>query len=107
MSGEHGDGIVRSEFIPLMLGESNYELIKAVKHIFDPHAIFNPGKIIDSLPMDQNLRYQPDRKEPEIDTYMDFSTDQGILRAVEKCNGSGDCRKTTKMQRVAPTLPPR
>ena len=103
MSGEHGDGIVRSEFIPLMLGESNYELIKAVKHIFDPHAIFNPGKIIDSLPMDQNLRYQPDRKEPEIDTYMDFSADQGILRAVEKCNGSGDCRKTTTDATICPS----
>ena len=103
MSGEHGDGIVRSEFIPLMLGESNYELIKAVKHIFDPHAIFNPGKIIDSLPMDQNLRYQSDRKEPEIDTYMDFSADQGILRAVEKCNGSGDCRKTTTDATICPS----
>ena len=103
MSGEHGDGIVRSEFIPLMLGESNYELIKAVKHIFDPHAIFNPGKIIDSLPMDQNLRYQPDRIEPEIDTYMDFSADQGILRAVEKCNGSGDCRKTTTDATICPS----
>lgn len=103
MSGEHGDGIVRSEFIPLMLGESNYELIKAVKHIFDPHAIFNPGKIIDSLPMDQNLRYQPDRKEPEIDTYMDFSADEGILRAVEKCNGSGDCRKTTTDATICPS----
>jgi FAD/FMN-containing dehydrogenase/Fe-S oxidoreductase len=103
MSGEHGDGIVRSEFIPLMLGESNYELIKAVKHIFDPYAIFNPGKIIDSLPMDQNLRYQSDRKEPEIDTYMDFSADQGILRAVEKCNGSGDCRKTTTDATICPS----
>ena len=103
MSGEHGDGIVRSEFIPLMLGESNYELIKAVKHLFDPHAIFNPGKIIDSLPMDQNLRYQSDRKEPEIDTYMDFSADQGILRAVEKCNGSGDCRKTTTDATICPS----
>ena len=103
MSGEHGDGIVRSEFIPLILGESNYELIKEVKHIFDPHSIFNPGKIIDSLPMDQNLRYQPDRKEPEIDTYMDFSADQGILRAVEKCNGSGDCRKTTTDATICPS----
>ena len=95
MSGEHGDGIVRSEFIPLMLGESNYELIKKIKQIFDPDSIFNPGKIVDPLPMDQNLRFQTDRKEPQVDTYMDFSADQGILRAVEKCNGSGDCRKTT------------
>jgi FAD/FMN-containing dehydrogenase/Fe-S oxidoreductase len=103
MSGEHGDGIVRSEFTPIMLGKSNYELIKAVKGIFDPHSIFNPGKIVDPLPMDQNLRYQPERKEPEIDTYMDFSSDQGILRAVEKCNGSGDCRKTTTDATICPS----
>ena len=62
MSGEHGDGIVRSEFISFMLGNSNYELIKEVKQIFDPFSIFNPGKIVDSLPMDKNLRYQPERK---------------------------------------------
>ena len=103
MSGEHGDGIVRSEFIPLMLGESNYELIQKIKQIFDPDSIFNPGKIVDPLPMDQNLRYQPDRKEPEIDTYMNFSSDQGILRAVEKCNGSGDCRKTTTNATICPS----
>ena len=53
--------------------------------------------------MDQNLRYQSDRKEPEIDTYMDFSADQGILRAVEKCNGSGDCRKTTTDATICPS----
>jgi Fe-S oxidoreductase len=103
MSGEHGDGIVRSEFIPLMLGEINYELIKKIKQIFDPYSIFNPGKIVEPLPMDQNLRYQPDRKEPEIDTYMNFSSDQGILRAVEKCNGSGDCRKTTTNATICPS----
>ena len=103
MSGEHGDGIVRSEFIPLMLGESNYELIKKIKQIFDPDSIFNPGKIVDPLPMDQNLRFQTDRKEPQVDTYMDFSADQGILRAVEKCNGSGDCRKTTTDATICPS----
>ena len=103
MSGEHGDGIVRSEFISFMLGNSNYELIKEVKQIFDPFSIFNPGKIVDSLPMDQNLRYQPERKEPDIDTFMDFNADQGILRAVEKCNGSGDCRKTTTDATICPS----
>ncbi len=103
MSGEHGDGIVRSEYIQLMLGENNYELIKSVKQIFDPVSIFNPGKIVASLPMDQNLRYQPDRKEPEINTYMDFSSDDGLLRAVEKCNGSGDCRKTTTDATICPS----
>ncbi len=93
LSGEHGDGIVRAEFIPLMIGEKNYELIRKVKYTFDPGNIFNKGKIVDALPMDQNLRYQPDRVEPEIETIQDFSDSMGILRAAEKCNGSGDCRK--------------
>ena len=96
-SGEHGDGIVRAEFIPLMIGEKNYELLKRVKSYFDPHNIFNPGKIVDAYPMDESLRYEIDRKEPEIATLMDFSDSEGILKAAEKCNGSGDCRKTEKM----------
>ncbi len=93
-SGEHGDGIVRAEFIPLMVGKNNYELFRRLKNSFDPKGIFNPGKIVDPYPMDQSLRYEVDREEPKIDTLMDFSGDQGILRAAEKCNGSGDCRKT-------------
>src|SRR5690606_31148187 len=71
-SGEHGDGIVRAEFIPLMIGQKNYELLKRVKTYFDPHNIFNPGKIVDPYPMDESLRYVVDRKEPEIKTLMDF-----------------------------------
>jgi FAD/FMN-containing dehydrogenase/Fe-S oxidoreductase len=93
MSGEHGDGIVRAEFIPLMIGQANYQLLKQIKSAFDPHNIFNPGKITDALPMDENLRYVPDRIEPEVETLMDFSSSLGILREAEKCNGSGDCRK--------------
>ena len=93
MSGEHGDGIVRSEFIPLMIGEQNYQILKRIKQAFDPNNIFNPGKIIDPLPMDDNLRYQKNREEPKIITVLDFSPSQGILRETEKCNGSGDCRK--------------
>ncbi|MBF8150678.1 FAD-binding protein [Winogradskyella sp. F6397] len=93
MSGEHGDGIVRSEFIPLMIGDANYEILKRIKSVFDPHTIFNPGKIVDAYPMDKNLRYEVDRKEPEIETLLDFSRSDGILREAEKCNGSGDCRK--------------
>ncbi|GAA4302021.1 FAD-binding and (Fe-S)-binding domain-containing protein [Aestuariibaculum suncheonense] len=93
MSGEHGDGIVRGEFIPLMIGDINYQILKRVKEAFDPDNIFNPGKIVDALPMDESLRYQPDRKEPKINTMMDFSSSLGILRETEKCNGSGDCRK--------------
>jgi FAD/FMN-containing dehydrogenase/Fe-S oxidoreductase len=93
-SGEHGDGIVRAEFIPLMIGQENYELLKRIKSYFDPHNIFNPGKIVDAYPMDESLRYAIDRKEPEIKTLLDFSDSEGILKAAEKCNGSGDCRKT-------------
>ena len=93
LSGEHGDGIVRGSFIPLMIGDKNYELLKTIKFTFDPKNIFNKGKIIDAFPMDQSLRYTVDRKEPKIDTLLDFSDSLGILRAAEKCNGSGDCRK--------------
>ena len=92
-SGEHGDGIVRAEFIPLMIGVKNYELLKRIKHTFDPYSVFNKGKIVDAFPMDKSLRYEVDRKEPEIETIQDFSDSLGILRATEKCNGSGDCRK--------------
>ncbi|MEJ6792668.1 MAG: FAD-linked oxidase C-terminal domain-containing protein [Lacinutrix sp.] len=92
-SGEHGDGIVRAEFIKIMIGDANYQLLKLIKTTFDPYNIFNPGKIVDPLPMDKNLRYQPNRLEPKIETIMDFSASEGILREAEKCNGSGDCRK--------------
>ncbi len=92
-SGEHGDGIVRAEFIPLMIGEANYQLLKRVKNTFDPNNIFNPGKIVDSFPMDESLRYEVDRTEPAIETLFDFSDSEGILKVAEKCNGSGDCRK--------------
>ncbi|MFS4456988.1 FAD-binding and (Fe-S)-binding domain-containing protein [Maribacter sp. 2304DJ31-5] len=96
-SGEHGDGIVRAEFIPLMIGESNYGLLRRIKSYFDPRGIFNPGKIVDPYPMDGSLRYEVDREEPEIKTLFDFSDSEGILKAAEKCNGSGDCRKTHHM----------
>jgi len=93
MSGEHGSGISRAEFIPVIVGEKNYALMKDLKTLFDPQNIFNPHKIVDPYPMDKNLRYEPDRKEPEISTLFDFTVEGGILRAAEKCNGSGDCRK--------------
>lgn len=93
LSGEHGDGIVRGEFLPFMIGESNYELLKRIKKVFDPNAIFNKGRITDTPKMDENLRMEAGREEPEIQTIQDFSDSLGILRLAEKCNGSGDCRK--------------
>ncbi len=97
-SGEHGDGIVRAEFIPLMIGERNYQLLKRIKSAFDPNSILNPGKIVDSYPMDKSLRYEVDRVEPQLNTLLDFSDNEGILKSAEKCNGSGDCRKSHNMK---------
>ncbi|MFT4983813.1 MAG: FAD/FMN-containing dehydrogenase/Fe-S oxidoreductase [Flavobacterium sp.] len=93
LSGEHGDGIVRGEFLPFMIGDKNYELLKRIKLAFDPNSVMNMGKIVNALKMDENLRFEPGREEPEIQTIQDFSDSMGILRAAEKCNGSGDCRK--------------
>ena len=97
LSGEHGDGRLRGEFIPLMIGNHNYELIKKIKFTWDPNNIFNAGKIIDTPPMNTSLRYIPGQIVPEIKTFFDFSSTQGIIRAVESCNGSGDCRKSFKI----------
>ena len=93
ISGEHGDGRLRAEFLEQMIGSDNYKLLERLKTTFDPNNILNPGKIISAVPMDEALRYTPGRKEPEISTFMDFSDSKGILRAAESCNGSGDCRK--------------
>lgn len=94
LSGEHGDGRLRGEFIPQMIGKHNYELIREIKQTWDPEHIFNPGKIVNTPPMDTYLRYEKDQETREIDTIMDFSDTLGYLRAAEQCNGSGDCRKT-------------
>lgn len=94
LSGEHGDGRLRGEFIPLMVGEHNYSLLKKVKAAWDPNNIFNANKIVDTPPMSTQLRYEPGRPTREIKTYFDFSSTQGILRATENCNGSADCRKS-------------
>ncbi|MCF8246693.1 MAG: FAD-binding protein [Saprospiraceae bacterium] len=93
LSGEHGDGRVRAEFIPMMLGDANYQLLRSIKKTWDPHGIFNPGKITDAPPMDVSLRYEVGAKPPEIETVMDFSDAGGFLHMAEKCNGSGDCRR--------------
>ncbi len=94
LSGEHGDGRLRGEFIPIILGTKNYELIKKIKQIWDPNNIFNPGKIVNTSPMDNQLRYVPGKPVNDIKTYFDFSDSKGYIRHVERCNGSGDCRKS-------------
>ena len=93
LSGEHGDGRLRGEFIKQMVGEHNYQLMKDVKRIWDPYNVFNPNKVVDTPPMDTFLRYTPGQQTPEFETTFRF-TDQNILQHAEQCNGSGDCRKT-------------
>lgn len=94
LSGEHGDGRLRGEFIPEMMGEINYNLFKKVKHIFDPENVFNKGKITETPAMNEFMRVDEEEKAPLVKTIFDFTDEEGILKLAEKCIGSGDCRKT-------------
>ena len=93
LSGEHGDGRLRGEFIKQMVGEKNYKLLKEIKKAWDPNNIFNPNKIVDTPPMNTMLRYKPGQQTPAFKTIFRFQN-QDILQHAEQCNGSGDCRKT-------------
>ena len=93
LSGEHGDGRLRGEFIRQMVGEKNYELFRRIKRTWDPENIFNPHKIVDTPSMNTMLRYTPGQKTPPFKTIFRFDK-QDILQHAEQCNGSGDCRKT-------------
>ncbi|MEI7550773.1 MAG: FAD-linked oxidase C-terminal domain-containing protein [Verrucomicrobiota bacterium] len=97
LSGEHGDGRLRGEFIRFMVGDACYAMMRRVKETFDPSGLLNPGKIIDTPPMDTSLRHAPGHPTPDYATIFNFDATQGLLRAAEKCNGSGDCRKTERM----------
>jgi len=93
LSGEHGDGRLRGEFIRQMVGEKNYQLLKQIKYTWDPDNIFNPNKIVDTPSMNSMLRYTPGQQTPAFKTVFRFYN-QDILQHAEQCNGSGDCRKT-------------
>ncbi len=94
LSGEHGDGRLRGEFIPLMVGERNFKMMRAVKDTWDPNGVFNKEKIIDTPPMNTFLRQTTTKQLESPETIYDFGDDGGILSHIEQCNGSGDCRKT-------------
>ncbi|MEY4487514.1 MAG: hypothetical protein RIQ79_22, partial [Verrucomicrobiota bacterium] len=94
LSGEHGDGRLRGEFIKFMVGDACYSMMRRVKETFDPHNTFNPGKVIDTPPMDTHLRHAVGHVETDFKTIFDFSATQGVLRAAEACTGVGECRKT-------------
>ena len=94
LSGEHGDGRLRGEFIPLMLGQHNYELIRKLKYTWDPQNILNPGKIVDTPSITDNLRILMGQPSFKANTLFDYAPHGDLLRSVEMCNGSGDCRKS-------------
>ena len=118
ISGEHGDGRLRGEFIPLLYGDETYQLMRQVKYCWDPQALFNPGKIVDTPKMDEGLRYQPSAvtgnlsqeignpsynwkaafDECRVEGATGAATQQqALVCTVEQCNGSGDCRKSQKI----------
>ncbi len=93
LSGEHGDGLVRSEWNEKMFGPAVYQAFREVKRAFDPHGLLNPGKVVDAAPMTENLRYGGGYKPVELPTVFDYSKQEGFVRSVEMCNGAGVCRK--------------
>jgi FAD/FMN-containing dehydrogenase len=96
LSGEHGDGRLRGEFIAEMIGDKNYRLLQELKSTWDPKHIFNPGKIVDTPPMNTSLRYAPGQQTPLLNTVFRYHG-QNVLQHAEQCNGSGDCRKSHLM----------
>ncbi len=117
LSGEHGDGRLRGEFIPLMYGNECYRLMREVKQCWDPHGIFNTGKITDTPPMDEFLRfstnqeYELEKQIGQDNTYFNWraafdeckvqgasgvkSQAHALMCSIEQCNGAGDCRKSS------------
>jgi FAD/FMN-containing dehydrogenase/Fe-S oxidoreductase len=94
VSGEHGDGLVRSAFLRQAFGDDLYEAFRHVKRTFDPDNLFNPGKIVDAPPITENLRFGADYQTPVPATFFDYDDYGGLGRAVEMCSGVGACRKT-------------
>lgn len=108
LSGEHGDGRLRGEFIPLMYGDEVYQMMRKVKSTWDPAGVFNTGKIVDTPPMDEYLRYLLNEESSYIlpeNTYFKWnwefshgeSSPYAMLCSIEQCNGAGACRKSSSM----------
>src|SRR5690625_7141511 len=95
VSSEHGDGIVRAWLTEPLVGPELYEVYRRVKQIFDPENVLNPGKVVDALPLTENLRIGPGYETRPFDEELDWSADGGVARSVEVCSGNGACRKLT------------
>jgi FAD/FMN-containing dehydrogenase/Fe-S oxidoreductase len=94
LSGEHGDGLVRSEWNRKMFGDAIYDGFRQVKRAFDPENVLNPGKVVDAPAMEENLRFTPGHVVIDPPTVFDYSKQGGFFRSIELCNGAGVCRKT-------------
>lgn len=93
LSGEHGDGQAKAEFLPIMFGEELMRAFREFKAIWDPLNRMNPGKLIDAYRADENLRMGPDYQPLQLHTHFAFSGDNGnFSNAVERCIGMGKCR---------------
>lgn len=93
MTGEHGDGLVRSEWLERLYGPRIVQAFREVKQAFDPHNLFNPRKIVDPLPMDERLRYAAHPRSVPLQTYFDYSTHGSLQGLVNMCSGVGQCRQ--------------
>ena len=93
LSGEHGDGLVRSPFMERMFGPALYGAFRQIKRTFDPDGIFNPGKIVDAPPIAANLRYGLAYRTQSVATMFDYQEHGSFAQAVEMCSGLGACRK--------------
>ncbi|MEM1446708.1 MAG: FAD-linked oxidase C-terminal domain-containing protein [Planctomycetota bacterium] len=94
-AGEHGDGMVRGEFIPRFFGDQLYEAFRQLKRVFDPHNLMNPGKLVDAPSMTDPsiLRYGDQYRVAEVPSHYHYRDQGGFRLAVEQCNGVGACRK--------------
>lgn len=96
LSGEHGDGQAKAEFLPIMFGERLITAFEQFKAIWDPSGNMNPRKVVNPYRMDENLRYGPDYKTPVVNTTLQFVEDPaGLGRATERCIGMGKCRSAS------------
>jgi FAD/FMN-containing dehydrogenase/Fe-S oxidoreductase len=94
LSGEHGDGLARSELLPMMFRPDLIDAFRDFKRIFDPDSMMNPGVIVDPHPLDSHLKLGPNYRPREIATHFNFSGEDGLAGAALKCVGIGKCRKT-------------
>jgi FAD/FMN-containing dehydrogenase/Fe-S oxidoreductase len=94
LSGEHGDGLARSELLPKIFNPKLIQAFREFKEIFDPLKMMNPGNLVDPLPLDSHLKQGSAYRPREVETHFDLSADEGLAGAALKCVGIGKCRKT-------------